>query len=351
MDVQRLVARVDGFQQRHRPLAFGVAVAKKFGDDEGGNLCAMLTYYGFLSLFPLLLLFFTILGFVLDGNPSLANDLRTSALANLPVIGEQIGRNVTSVQGSGIALVVGLLGTLWGALGIANAAQSAMNRVWGVPRTKRPGFVPRIGRDLAMLATIGLAVVLATVVSSAVGYISGNVGWRLIAAALAIVVNVGVFLLAFRILTARDLAWSAHLPGAVGAAIAFEILQVVGGAYVSHTLAGMSQTYGMFAIVLGALAWIFLQARVFVYAAEVNVVKRDRLWPRSLRTSPPVGAPTGAGAGGDGGGNERGGDPDDERAAGDGEQRDRVEDERVVGDAEPVGEGRPRPPARDRAQR
>jgi membrane protein len=60
----------------------------------------------------------------------------------------------------------------------------------------------------------------------------------------------------------------------------------VSGLYASHVLKGMSATYGMFAIVLGALAWIFLQARVVVYAAEVNVVRYDRLWPRSLVTTP-----------------------------------------------------------------
>src|SRR3954471_16957540 len=152
--------RVDAFQQRHRPLAFAFGVQKKFGDDEGGNLCAMLTYYGFLSLFPLLLVFFTVLGFVLDGNPSLQEDIRTSALANVPIIGDQIAKNITSVQGSGLALVVGLLGTLWGGLGIANAAQGAMNRVWGVARTARPGFVPRVARDLALLGTIGVAIVV-----------------------------------------------------------------------------------------------------------------------------------------------------------------------------------------------
>ena len=144
MDLTPLVDRVDAFQQRHRPLAFAVGVQKKFGEDEGGNLCAMLTYYGFLSLFPLLLVFFTVLGFVLEGSPSLQKELTDSALANFPIIGDQIASNVTTVQGNGVALVVGILGTLWGGLGIANSGQDAMNRVWGVPRTKRPGFVPRI---------------------------------------------------------------------------------------------------------------------------------------------------------------------------------------------------------------
>ena len=286
MDLAPVIRRIDAYQRRHRWLAFPVAVQKKFGEDEGGNLCAMLTYYGFLSLFPLLLVFFTVLGFVLDGNPQLQQDLRTSALANIPIIGDQIAKNVTSVQGSGIALVVGLLGSLWGGLGIANAAQDAMNRVWGVARTTRPGFVPRVLRDLALIGTIGVAIVATTVLGAAAGYVSGNIGWRVLATVLAIAMDTAVFLFAFRLLTARDLPWRELLPGALLAAVAWEILHLVAGTYASHVLKGMSQTYGMFAIVLGALGWIFLQARVVVYAAEVNVVKLDRLWPRSLTSDP-----------------------------------------------------------------
>src|SRR4051812_2321360 len=153
MDLQRVVHRVDDQQQRHRPLAFSYAVVKKFGDDQGGNLAAMLTYYTFLSLFPLLLVLFTILGFVLHGHPGLQDDVRTSALSQFPIIGDQIGRNVTSVRGSGAGLAVGLLGTLWGGMGVANAAQDALNRVWEVPVKQRPPFVKRLLRSAAMLGT------------------------------------------------------------------------------------------------------------------------------------------------------------------------------------------------------
>src|SRR3954451_14580453 len=185
--------RVDAFQQRHRPLAFAVGVQKKFGEDEGGNLCALLTYYGFVSLFPLLLVFFSVLGFVLEGNPSLQQQLRDSALSNLPIIGDQIASNVTSVQGSGIALVVGLLGSLWGGLGIANASQDAMNRVWGVPRDRRAGFFPRVLRSLGLVGTLGVVVVAATLLSAAAGYVSGNVGLRTVALMVSVAVNVGMF--------------------------------------------------------------------------------------------------------------------------------------------------------------
>jgi YihY family inner membrane protein len=212
--------------------------------------------------------------------------VRTSALAQFPIIGDQIGRNVTSLRGSGAGLVVGLLGTLWGGMGVANAAQDALNRVWGVPVKARPPFLKRLARSAAMLGTLGLGILITTVLSG-IGGGSGSTGAGLRIAAIAVstVLNVGLFSVAFRVLTAPDIAWRDLLPGAAFAAVAWEILQALGGLYVSHALKGMSQTYGMFAIVLGLLGWIFLQARVVVYAAEINVVRAKRLWPRSV--SPP----------------------------------------------------------------
>ena len=108
----------------------------------------VITYYGFLSLFPLLLVLFTALSFLLHGHPTLQHDLRTSALADFPVIGDQISHNVTTIRGNGIAVAVGIAGTLWGGLGVANAAQNAMNSVWEVPMKLRPGFVPRATQPL-----------------------------------------------------------------------------------------------------------------------------------------------------------------------------------------------------------
>jgi membrane protein len=285
--IRRYLQRVDEFQQRRRYVAFPFAVVKKFGDDQGGNLAALIAYYGFLSLFPLLLVLFTVLGFVLHGHPGLQNDLRTSALADFPIIGDQISRNVTSVRGSGIGLAIGIAGTLWGGLGIANAAQNAMNRIWDVPITARPGFFPRIGRSLAMLATIGVGILATTLLSGAASAV-GKLGFgvRVLAFVVSLGMNVGLFLVAFRVSTARDIAWRDLLPGAVFAAVGWELLQTLGGFYVSHTLKGMTQTYGLFAIVLGLLAWIFLQAQVVVYAAEINVVRRNRLWPRSFAPPP-----------------------------------------------------------------
>lgn len=287
MNLREVAQRLDDFQQRHIVTAFPFAVVKKFGDDQGGNLAALVTYYGFLSLFPLLLVLFTVLGFVLHGHDGLQHDVRTSALKDFPIIGDQMSRNITSVRGSGLALVVGLLGTLWGGMGIANAAQDAFNRVWEVPMNERPGFIRRVARSVAMLCTLGLGVIATTVLSGVSGG-SASVGApvRIAALTLSVLVNVGLFVVAFRVLTAPEIAWRDLLPGALFAAVVWAVLQALGGVYVSHTLKGMTQTYGLFAIVLGLLTWIFLQARVVMYAAEINVVRAKRMWPRSLAAPP-----------------------------------------------------------------
>jgi YihY family inner membrane protein len=284
-DVNRLLRHIDRFQQRHRPLAFTWAVHKKFGDDQAGNLCALITYYGFLSLFPLLLVLVTVLGFVLHNNASLREDIVDSALSQFPIIGDQIENNLGTVKGSGFGLLIGLLITLYGGLGVCNAAQDAMNRVWAVPMRARPGFFPRLVRSLALIGTLGLGILITTVLNGIGGGASLE-GWlRFVLLFVALAFSVGLFLIAFRVLTARDVEFSELWPGAVIAAVGWQALQAIGAALVSHQLRGMSQTYGLFALVIGLLAWIFLQTRIVLYAAEVNVVRAQHLWPRSL--SPP----------------------------------------------------------------
>lgn len=205
--VKKLLARGDEFQQAHLALGFPLAVVKKFGDDQAGNLAALIAYYGFFSLFPLLLVLVTVLGFVLSGNASLQHDILNSTFAQFPIIGDQLKTNVHSLNGSGVALVIGIVGTLYGGLGVCNAAQNAFNRVWHVPMTERPGFLPRTLRSLLLLLVVGGGIVATTVVS---GFGSGKgtfgVGLRIAAVVVALAANFGLFVLAFRVLTVRDVA-------------------------------------------------------------------------------------------------------------------------------------------------
>jgi inner membrane protein YhjD len=283
-----LTERVDAFQRTHRWAGFAIAVIYKFTDDFGNYLAALLTYYGFVSFFPLLLLFSTILGFVLRRNPGLQEQLVHSALQQFPVIGRQL--SAPEQLGGGITgLVVGLLVALYGGLGIAQAVQYAMNTAWAVPRHRRPNPIAARGRSILLLCSAGVAV-LCTSVLSALGSSAGAFGARIglglhvALTAVAVVINAAVFMLAFKLATPRRLTARQVAPGALTAAIAWQLLQSFGGRYVGHVVKSSSATNAVFALVLGLLAFFYLASLAFVLCIEINVVQVDRLHPRSLLT-------------------------------------------------------------------
>ncbi len=284
--VRRYLDRLDGFQQRNRVLALPFAVIRKFGDDQAGNLAALLAYYGFFSLFPLLLVLVTVLGFVLAGRPGLQARILDSALGQFPVIGDQIGRDIGSIRGSGVALAIGVLFTLWGGLRVTQQAQNAMNTVWGVPRSRWPSLWLRLVRSLGVLAVLGLGAIGATLLSG-LGTVSGvrAVG-RVLTFAGTLLLNLALFLFAFKVLTSLRVPWRRLLPGTILAGVCWSVLQVVGGYYVTHQLKSASQVYGTLALVIGLLSWLYLGAQLFLYAAELNVVAAKRLYPRSLFPPP-----------------------------------------------------------------
>jgi membrane protein len=279
---------LDRFQQRHRWAGFPVAVVYKYADDQGGYLAALITYYGVVSLLPLLLLSSSVLGFVLSGNPELQQRILDSALGQFPVIGDQL-EDPEGLQGSGPALVISLLVAIYGSLGVAQAAQHAMNVAWAIPRHQRPNPLLSRLRSLLLLATAGLAV-LATTVLSALGSAAGAYGadldteLRLLAILLSVTVNAVVLTLAMEIGTARRLGLWAAAPGAIVAAVVWQLLQSFGTAYVGSVVKNASATNGVFAIVLGLLGWIYLAAVTLVLCVELNVVRVKRLWPRALLT-------------------------------------------------------------------
>jgi YihY family inner membrane protein len=286
--VGRLEA-VDAFQQRHRALAFPVAVLRKFGDDHAGGLAALVAYYAFLSTFPLLLVLVTVLGMVLSDNPQLQQDVLNSALTEFPVIGDQLRANVHSLGRSGLGLAVGLIFTLIGARGVANAMQDAMNQVWQVPHRARPSFPFSWLRSFALLAVIGLGVLVTTGLSG-IGSWSGQTvlgEWgKVLVVAVSLVLNIGLFWLGLRAATAGQVTWKQLRVGAILSAIVWQLLQFFGGYVVAHSLRNASALYGTFGLVLGLLAWFHLQAQLTLYAVEADVVRARKLWPRSLFPPP-----------------------------------------------------------------
>ncbi|MEW1955330.1 YihY/virulence factor BrkB family protein [Terrabacter sp. NPDC080008] len=277
--------RLDRFQRRHRAASFPIAVLYKYFDDSGPYLAALITYYGFVSLFPLLLVLATVLGIVLAGNPELQQRVIHSAVAEFPVVGAQLGEP-KRLGGGATGLVIGVLVSLYGGLGIAQAAQYAMNSAWRVPRNSRPNPFQARGRSLVLLGTVGVAV-LGTMVLSAVGTPgsgSTQVVVKVLTLAAGVLLNCALFVFAFRFATTRPLSVRDVLPGALAAAIGWQLLQSFGVVFVSHVVRNASATNSVFAVVLGLLAFLYLSATMVVLCVEVNVVRVDGLHPRALLT-------------------------------------------------------------------
>jgi len=284
----RALEKLDKLQQGSAPIAFVFGVVKKFGDDRGGSLAALIAYYGFLSLFPLLLLFYTVLAFVLPHYPGAQADLTKSVIAQFPVIGAQLQQNTEHpLKGSAVALIVGVVTLLWGSLGIAQILQFTMQEVWSIPARDRPGYVARLLRSLLLFAVLGVGIAITTAVSGLGTILDWGPLGSVLAALPAVVVNVGLFWLVFRLLTPSEISWRQLLPGAVVGGIGWQILQTVGVNLVSHQLQHAGQVYGVFGFTLALISFLSLAATLTVYASELNVVLTRRLWPRSL-LAPPV---------------------------------------------------------------
>ena len=283
MSAQPIRDAIDRWQQASSLTAVPVAVAKKFADDGASRLAALIAYWAFFSIFPLLLAFASILGFLLEGNPDFQKDVLDSTVAQIPVIGTQLSQDVTSLKGSGLALAIGIVGAVWAGLGVTLAIGNALDVLWAVPRMDRPDYVHKRLRGLAILVVIGTAQILTTVVVTLarkgtieppVAGIASFVG--------SAAIDFAVFVTAFRMLTAADVTVRQVLPGAVLATISWLGLQTLGGLYVEHVVARSNDTYGVFAAVIGLLSWLWLAGQLSLVAAEVNVVLAHRLWPRSL---------------------------------------------------------------------
>jgi len=281
--VARVIASVDGWQRRHASGGFPVAVLKKFGDDRATRLAALVAYYAFFSLFPLLLALTSILGFVLEGNPSLRDDIIDTVVGRIPVIGTQLRGQVHPLTGSGVALVLGLAGALFAGLGVTVALGTAFAEIWDVPRLEQRSGLRARGRGLVVLLILGVMLVATT---AATGFVTSGgfhaVATGAVAVVASVAVNALVFFTVFALLTPGPPHMGELLPGVAVATVGSLVLQAAGGWYVDHTISDASAVYGTFALVIGLLSWFWLGAQMLLLAAEVNVVLNWRLWPRSL---------------------------------------------------------------------
>ena len=283
MDLLRPIRVFDRYQQRQKWLAIPMAVVRKFSDDQAGHLAALVAYYAFFSLFPLLLVMTTILGFVLQDHPGAQHSIERSVLGQFPVIGQSI--KLHALTGRVSALVIGLVTALFGGFGVSGAAQNAFDRVWAVPFKDRPDFLSSRLRGLALFAALGLLFVVATAVTGFTSGIHGPLG-KIAAVLTGLLINFGLFLAAFRFLTSATVPMRCLWIGVGCAAALWETLQFLGGLYINHVYRHASATYSQFALVIALLVWLHLGAQVTLYAAEIDVVLARKLWPRSLMGPP-----------------------------------------------------------------
>ena len=286
--IERTLRKVDAFQQRHTATAFIYAVIKKYGDDNASTLVANLAYTAFGSVFVLLLLLVTILGMVLSGNPHLEKQVLDSTFGQFPIIGTDLQKNIKALhRNSVISLVIAILGLIWGSLGLAQNGIFTMSQVWNLPGPDRPNYVKRLARSLAFLLVLALGLAVSTFLAATVPAVHGQSRFLAVAGgAASAIVNFGIYLFAFAVLTPAKIPLRRLAPGAALAAVGWTVLQAVGGFVVGHYLKNDSSVYGLFAIVLGLFAWIYLITELTVYSAELNVVLARRLWPRGILQPP-----------------------------------------------------------------
>lgn len=283
------VRSVDRYQRRHTWVGFPIAVIYKYFDDHGPYLAAILTYYSFIAIFPLLLISSSVLGFVLQGDPELRDRLLNSALSQIPIVGYQLGRP-EGLRGSTSAIVIGSAVALYGALGIGQASQHAANIAWSVPRNSRTNAVLQRLRSVVLLAFAGMSVLVLAITSlllanpNAVGVDGDHLRW--ISRTASVVATFAIFAGLYRLVGTRRVPPIAMLPGAVFAAVVWQVLQYAGSTFVAEvvTKATTSQMNQTFALVLGLFTFLFLVSSMVVFGHEINVVAYQRLYPRALLT-------------------------------------------------------------------
>lgn len=286
--IKKIVRGADALQQRHRLPAFAVAVAKRHGEDKAGSRAALLTYYGFLSLFPLLLLLTTLTNNVIGSHPELQDEVINGVTSYFPLLGEQLSESVGGLHRSGLALGAGILFLVYGARGAADAFRKGVQQVWKVPESRRDAFPKSLFKSLALLLIGGAGFITASVLAT----LAAGAGHGLAFRALSVAVNAFILFWVFNFLL--DFSLPKHLPlkeTRVGAAVAvagWVILQSLGGAVLAHELRNLDELYSYFAIALGLMFWLYLQAQILYYAMEIAYVHSHKLWPRSINGSLPT---------------------------------------------------------------
>jgi membrane protein len=241
-----------------------------YRNHRSGRNAALISHFGFLSVFPLMLVFTTVLGYVLKDNPELLESIVDSALAQLPFVGQQIKTDPSQIQGDGLVLVIGLVVSLWAGMKAFVAVHRALDDIDEIALDDRSNlFITRL-RALFGILYIGGAQVGAAILAS-LATVANRAGASAVMLTLGTVaINAGVLALSYRWLRTKSPAWRDLAPGAIIGGVAFAILQLLGVAIVGRAIARASPVYGDFAAVIGLLTWLSLHALIAILGAELN---------------------------------------------------------------------------------
>jgi inner membrane protein YhjD len=280
--MNRFLARIDYLQRRHRWMALPVAVFKRFGEHAGGRLATAVSYWGFFSIFPLLLVFVTILNIVLQDDEDRREELVDGALGQIPVLGTDLADTQSALGGSWTTIIIGLLVALWAGLAAANALQTGLEEISDTPMFERPnGAVVRL-RSVVVLVVLAVSLSVSTLAISAAQFEEFGVLSSAAGLIISLVVHTAMLLVTYKLFISGQNSLRELLPGAVVAGAGIVVLQAVGTLIVNRYIKGASDTYGTFAVVIALLSWFFLVSRVVLLGAELNAVLRHHVWPRSL---------------------------------------------------------------------
>ncbi len=281
--MQNILKALDHFQRRHKFIAFIVAVVKRYGEDRSGRSAALLAYYVFLSLFPLLF-WMSIVSSILNSHfPGAANTLIRGATSYFPVLGQQLAKVAHGTQLSTVGIVVSTLVTIYGARGTAMVFRDIVSDVFGVPEEDRVGFPYSWLRGIGIVLIGGGGFVL-----TAAGYgwalAQGHALWfRVLVAIIGFILLTLVFGAVLKLSLPKKHKIRGIIDGALSMALALGILQMIGGFIVTHELKHYTDTYSvLFATTLGLIAWIYLEVQILLYSIEITIVANKHLWPRAL---------------------------------------------------------------------
>ena len=286
--LERFTRRLNLYQQKNHLLAFSYAVIKKYGEDGAGHQAALLTYYGFLALFPLLLVATTLTSAFLGRYPQLEATVIKSITSYFPILGNQLAIHIHGLGGSGFALFVGILFTLYGARGVASAFRDGVQKIWQIPRKDRDGFPKSLFNSLALLIIGALGFIAASVIAGLTAAAGHGFLFRGMSIVINLIILFGLFTFLLKFSLPRHITFAETRVGAIVAAIGLVILQLLGGYILTRQLKSLDALYSYFAVTLGLLFWIYLQAQMLFYSVEISIVSSHKLWPRSIDTTSPT---------------------------------------------------------------